>query len=135
MAAVGMITELCRVSSSNRAFTNWFGNSAISLFSNTPLNLTVPVVWSIWLSMVSSVPVASLRLQIAIVGLAPAESAPAATLLVTSGKLSSAILKITAIGCNCVITARPFTSVAWTILPWSTSRNPMRPVSGEVMCA
>jgi hypothetical protein len=32
-----------------------------------------------------------------------------------------------------VITTRPPVSVAWTMLPWSTSRMPVRPFSGEVM--
>ena len=40
-------------------FTNWLGNSTSFLLSNTAFSFAVPVVVSIWLSAVSSSPVAS----------------------------------------------------------------------------
>ena len=54
------------VSTSIRMLTNWFGNSARSAFANSALSLTVPVVVSIWLSAVRSLPVASFTLLVAI---------------------------------------------------------------------
>ena len=50
----------CRVWTRSRMFTNWFGNSFSSLFSNSARSWIVPVVVSIWLSTVCSVPVASM---------------------------------------------------------------------------
>ncbi len=55
-----MVSDPARSSSTSRIFTNWFGNSAPSRLSNTALAFTVPVVVSISLSTVSSVPVPSL---------------------------------------------------------------------------
>ena len=43
------------------------------------------------------------------------------------------MVKITVIGCCCVITSRPFWSVAWTMLPGSTSRRPTTPEVGAVI--
>ena len=57
------------VSSSRRALTNWLGNRRLSVLGNTALSRTVPVVGSIWLSMVSSAPVGSFSLLLAVVGL------------------------------------------------------------------
>lgn len=69
-----MVTCL-RVSASKRTLTNWLGNRARSLFSKRPLNLRVPVVVSIWLSMLPSTPVdcslLSLRSQASTGRLAP----------------------------------------------------------------
>ena len=59
MAADGTITASRLTSTRRRAFTNWLGNSSLSLLENTALSLTVPVVGSIWLSDVSRYPVAS----------------------------------------------------------------------------
>jgi hypothetical protein len=45
---------------SNRwMLTNWLGQSSSPGLLNSAFNLAVPVVWSIWLSMVNNVPVAS----------------------------------------------------------------------------
>ena len=63
----------------------------------------------------------------------PAAAVRSAIRFTTFGISSSGIAKITAIGCNCVITASPVVSVACTMLPKSTSRSPMRPVIGAVI--
>ena len=55
----GTMTTLF-ISSSSFAFTNWLEKSVLSLLSNWARNLSVPVAGSIWLSVVSSVPSASL---------------------------------------------------------------------------
>ena len=75
--------------------------------ANCAFSLTVPVVGSIWLSTVISAPVASWIL--------PARSkavtgsfSPACSFFITAGRLSSGMLKITVIGCSCVITTSPF---------------------------
>ena len=49
---------LASVFTSSRVFTNWFGKSASFLLSKIDRALTVPVVVSIWLSSVNSVPLA-----------------------------------------------------------------------------
>lgn len=49
------------------------------------------------------------------------------------GRWSSAIVKITAMGCNWVMTARPPASLAWTMLPASTRRRPILPLIGAVI--
>ena len=62
-----------------RTLTNWFGNSAPSSLANCAFSLTVPVVGSIWLSTVSSVPAASFvfcsRSQASTGSFSPARSA------------------------------------------------------------
>ena len=60
MAAVGMTVAFGRCRRTRRTLTNWLAKSALSVLSNTALSLAVPVVVSIWLSMVSSVPAAIL---------------------------------------------------------------------------
>jgi hypothetical protein len=80
------------------------------VLSNTALSLTVPVVWSIWLSMVSNFPEAKL-VFISRLYAKTGKVWPSAVLLVTSGRLSSGRLKMTAIGCTCVITASGFVSL------------------------
>ncbi|MNT24781.1 hypothetical protein D3C72_1602760 [compost metagenome] len=62
-AAVGMAVTSLRVSTCRRTLTNWFGNSASSAFSNLAFSFKVPVVTSIWLSSVSSTPVAMRRVS------------------------------------------------------------------------
>ena len=59
MAAAGTTVLFFRTSSSRCTFTNWLGQSERSRFSKTAFSFPVPVVASIWLSMVVSVPVAS----------------------------------------------------------------------------
>src|SRR5215831_4948622 len=44
------------VSRSSRALTNWLGKRWLSSLGKTAFSLTVPVVWSTWLSMVRSEP-------------------------------------------------------------------------------
>ncbi|CAJ0736056.1 hypothetical protein R77592_03947 [Ralstonia mannitolilytica] len=59
MAAPGTITWSRSVSTRMRTFTNWFGNSIALWFGNWARSLTVPVVLSMVLSTVMSVPCAS----------------------------------------------------------------------------
>ena len=59
MAAAGTTVLLFRTSNSKRAFTNWLGQRALSLLSNTALSFPVPVVWSIfpyWVPVSASAP-------------------------------------------------------------------------------
>ena len=70
-------------------------------------SLTVPVVVSIWLSSVASVPVASLRDVGPVIGLARVSVAPARSRCMTAGRLSSGTENITEIGCIWVITTMP----------------------------
>ena len=49
----------CSVSTSSCAFTNWLGNSALSLLGKMAFNFSVPVVVSITLSSVNSEPLAN----------------------------------------------------------------------------
>ena len=58
----------------------------------------MPVVGSIWLSTVSSVPVASLRSAGAVVGLDRQRARRARSFASTGGRLSSGMVKTTAIG-------------------------------------
>ena len=60
MAFVGIRVMPFTVLTSSRVFTNWFGKRALSLFSKSARSFTVPVVVSIWLSIVSSLPEAIL---------------------------------------------------------------------------
>ncbi len=57
-AAAGITIAFARSSRISRTFTNWFGNNAPSLLSKTAFTFTVPVVVSIWLSTVSTFPLA-----------------------------------------------------------------------------
>src|ERR1035437_3390750 len=58
MADAGTRVTPCNVFTSSRVLTNWLGKSASFLLSKTARALTVPVVVSIWLSSVSSFPLA-----------------------------------------------------------------------------
>ena len=77
---------LARVSASSCALTNWLGNNALSALSNIARSFTVPVVVSIWLSTVASVPVASCVVLLrsnAVTG----RVAPAASRFITCGTI------------------------------------------------
>ena len=93
----------------------------------------MPLVTLIWLSIVSKTPVASF-LVCSRLKASTGRCAPAWSLSSTGGKLSSGMVKITVIGSSWVMTAIPVVSVAWTMLPGSTNRRPMRPLTGAVMC-
>jgi hypothetical protein len=58
---------------------------------------------------------------------------PVAICAVTSSISSSAMVKITVIGCSCVMTHRPVVPLAGTILPGSILRSPTRPSIGETI--
>ncbi len=96
-------------SSSMRTFTNWLGKRASSSFANTARALNMPVVGSIVLSMVVSVPEAILVVPV---------RSYASTLIVsleairfcTAGMLSSGSPKMTVVGLTWVSTTRPFAS-------------------------
>ena len=100
--------------------------------ANCALSRTVPVVGSIWLSTVRSVPEDSLR-RISRSKASTGSRSPRRSLSSTAGRLSSASVNSTAIGCTSVITTRPVVSLACTMLPGSTSRRPMRPPIGAVI--
>jgi hypothetical protein len=93
--------------------TNWLGNNSLSALSKSARSFTVPVVVSIWLSTVASVPVASwvvLLRSNATTG----SFAPAASRFITCGTSSSGSVKITEIGCSCVSTTSPLVSLVCT---------------------
>ena len=92
-----------------RTLTNWFGNSARLSLANSALSLTVPVVVSIWLSTVTSLPVASLTFW-SRSHASTTIASPLASRRITRGTLSSGIGNTTAIGCSWAITTRPFAS-------------------------
>ncbi|MNP28006.1 hypothetical protein D3C76_1209470 [compost metagenome] len=118
-----------KVSASKRTLTNWLGNSVSSLFSKRALNFRVPVVVSIWLSILRSTPVAccftSLRSQAS-----TGRAAPVRKRLSTSGRLPWGKVKLTVIGWIWVMTTRAVVSLAATRLPTSSWRRPRRPVIG-----
>jgi hypothetical protein len=67
----------------------------------------------------------------------PALSADWTAVSWLSGKVAvswlSGKVKMTDIGCSWVTTTRPVASLGCTMLTWSTSRMPVRPVIGEVI--
>src|ERR1051325_3687708 len=105
-AALRMVTTPLRVSSSMRALTNWFGNSARSALGNFALSFTVPVVTSITLSTVRSSPAPSLTRN-------PRSQASTESLALpfmrcrTAGRLSCGSANTTVTGWISVITTTP----------------------------
>jgi hypothetical protein len=93
----------------------WFGHSDWSWLSKTAFSLPVPVVWSIWLSIVTSLPVVSLLRSSRLY--ASTSSVFPRICCATVCSWSSGKVKITEIGCNWVMTNNGFASVACTILP------------------
>ncbi|MNT41526.1 hypothetical protein D3C72_1778870 [compost metagenome] len=120
------------VSTRVRTLTNWLGNSMPSALGKTALSLTVPVVVSIWLSVVSSVPSPS-WLRTWRSHACTGSFSPALSFFSTEGRLSSGMVYITAMGWICVISAMPLVSLVLTILPGSTWRRPMRPDTGATI--
>ena len=60
--------------------------------------------------------------------------APARTRFITAGRLSSATVKITDIGCSWVTTTMPFGSLVLHVTAGvDPGRSPTRPVTGETM--
>ena len=104
---------------------NWPGHSAWSLLSNVAFNWIVPVVWSIWLLISSSVPWLSFLLSARLV--AATVSVPCAICLLILLKSSSGRVNSTEIGSSCVTTTRPVVLVVCTMLPASIRRTPVRP--------
>src|SRR5208282_4653252 len=102
------------------------------LLSKTDRAFTVPVVVSIWLSTVNSVPLAiffcAARSKASTVSFAFLCSCAT-----TGPKLSSGIVKITVMGSNCVMTTTVALPADCSTLPGSTSRRPTRPAIGAVM--
>src|SRR5208283_3655099 len=131
-AALGISVAPSSVFTSSRTFTNWLGNNDESALANSARAFTVPVVVSIWLSSVNSVPVA-------ICFCPPRSNASASSFarLRSCGwifpRSSSATVNTAVIGWICVTTARTVPAPAITTLPGSTSRSPTRPVIGETM--
>lgn len=80
-----------------------------SLLSKFARSLTVPVLVSIWLSSVASEPVSSGTVLLRLYAVTDSFR-PAFTCLRICGRLSSDVVKITLIGCNCVITTMPLVS-------------------------
>ena len=132
IAADGTATTPLRVSTTMRTFTNWLGKSLPSLLGNCAFSRTVPVVTSIWLSVVMSAPLASRffcsRSHASTGGFSPAFSRAS-----TRGSVSWGMVNSTPIGSTCVMTAMPAASEPRTMLPASTVRSPRRPDIGAVM--
>ena len=131
-AAAGTTVAPRFTSTISLMLTNWLGNRLWSSFGNCAFSFTVPVAGSIWLSAVSSIPLASCVLPPRSKAFA-ASFSPARSFFITGGRLSSGMLNTTVIGCSCVITTRPLASPARTMLPRSTWRRPTRPATGAVM--
>ena len=131
IAELGTSVALAFVSTSMRTLANWLGKSALSALGKSALSFTVPVAGSIWLSAVSSMPVASLTLSARSYA-STGSFAAARIFAITGGRLSSGIGKTTLIGCSCVMTTMPLTSPERTMLPGSTWRRPRRPPIGAV---
>ena len=103
MAATGTTMASFTVSTSRRTLTNWLGNSASSALSNMARSFTVPVVVSIWLSVVASLPWPSwffCARSSAVTG----RMAPSRRRLRTGGSASSGMVNITEIGWIWVMT-------------------------------
>ncbi|EDS99578.1 hypothetical protein BamIOP4010DRAFT_6905 [Burkholderia ambifaria IOP40-10] len=83
------------------------------MLSNVARSLTVPVLVSIWLSSVSSEPVSSGTVLLRLYAVTDS-FLPVFTCLRIGDRLSSDVVKITLIGCICVITTIPFVSPAVT---------------------
>ncbi len=111
------------VFTSSRVFTNWLGNSALFLLSNTDRPFTVPVVVSIWLSSAINFPLAifvcAVRSKASTVSLAFLRRRAA-----TGPRLSSGMVKITVIGCNWVMTASVWVPLDCTTLPDPPAASP-----------
>ncbi|MCY1439437.1 hypothetical protein D9M71_556730 [compost metagenome] len=99
------------------------------MFSKRALNFNVPVVVSIWLSMLPSSPTAcrctSLRSQASTRRAAPLRKRSS-----TSGRLPCGKVKLTVIGWIWVMTTSAVVSLAATRLPTSSWRKPRRPEIG-----
>ena len=93
--------------------TNWFAKQRLVGIVEDARSLTVPVVVSIWLSTVSRVPVASLVVPVRSKAVT-ASAAPARIRRITAGRSSSGNVKMTEIGCSCVMTTMPPASLVWT---------------------
>ncbi len=131
-AAEGTSTTPFSVSTTMRTFTNWLGKSFTSALGNCAFSFTVPVVRSIWLSTVTSAPVAS-RFLLSRSHASTGGLSPAFRRAMMRGSVSWGIVKSTAMGASCVITAMPLGSEPCTMLPGSTSLSPTRPATGAVM--
>ena len=113
-AAEGTSGGILSVSTISLTLTNWFGNSASSSLAKVARNLTVPVVISIWLSTVVSDPAASCAAVAAVERQRPATPRRPASFLINCGMASCGTVKITEIGCICVMMTTPLGSLACT---------------------
>ncbi len=129
IAAVGTVTAPRVTSTVSRTFTKLPGQSWRSPFGKVAFSFTVPVVASTWLSTTSSRPRSSTaRLSDSSASTA---SGPLAAAAFTARRFCCGRLNRTVIGLSWVITTIPVVSAARTRLPWSTSRMPVRPSSGD----
>ena len=101
------------------------------MLSKTAFSFEVPVLLSIWLSRVTSIPEASF-LELSRLYASTGRCTPARSFCVTAGRLSSGMVNSTAIGWSWVMVMIPVASEAWTMLPGSTRRRPTTPVIGAV---
>ncbi len=99
MAATGTTVASLTVSTSSRTLTNWLGNRLSSLLSKMARSLTVPVVVSMTLSVVSSLPTPS-SVFCARSSTRASSAAPAFRRARTCGSVSSGMVKSTEIGCT-----------------------------------
>ena len=91
----------------------------------------MPLATSTSLLMVVNSPVESVSLLSA--DNAVTGSLPALMARLTRVTSASGVAKTTLMGCVCWMETMPLWLDALTMLPWSTSRNPTRPVSGALM--
>ena len=123
-----MVSAFFSTSTRSRTATAWPGHSLWSALANSALRRMVPVAASTWLSMTVSLPVAS--------SVAPSEVrastgvAPAASAAEIAGSSSCGAVKTTEIGSIWAMATMPVCCDALTMLPWSTSRKPTRPLIG-----
>ena len=117
------------VSTSRRVETDRPGHRAPSAFSNVAFMPMAPLAGSIASLTTARWPCESVlnpsELR-AVTGVTPAASA-----LLICGTSSSGAVNTTEIGCNWTIVTMPVVSTACTMLPASTRRKPVLPVSGE----
>src|SRR5690606_34619078 len=128
-AAEGISRDCSSVLTRRRTLTNWLGNSRWSLLAKRALRRRVPVAVSIWLSRLSSWPVAriwrSARSQASTLRVCPARSCSS-----TWGTSPSGRVKLTAIGSVWVMVTSTALSLLVSRLPRSTWRRPRRPEMG-----
>ena len=129
----GTVTTSLRSTSSRRTLTNSPGHSFWSALGKTALMRSVPVEVSIWLSITETSPRPSSTWASS--PSAITVSGPAACSSRTWSLTFCGTVKLTKIGFTWVMLTRLVACAAWTRLPISTRRVPVRPSKGARMSA